>query len=106
MYFLGSANRTRGHQEKRKVAFATQPSILFFSELTLILMGAWLQIIQTKGRRHTLERPGADKQKELLPRWLVTLQKMILFCDGQVFFIDMGLLMGAWWCNLEVRNLW
>ena len=30
MYFLGSANRTRGHYEKSKVAFAMQPSIIFF----------------------------------------------------------------------------
>ena len=49
----------------------------------------------TKGLCQTLEIPGAEKPKGLLPRWWVILQKTILFCDGQVFFIDRGLLMGA-----------
>jgi hypothetical protein len=43
----------------------------------------------------------ADKQKGLHPRWVVTLQKKLYsFCDGQMFFIDRGLLMGAMICNL------
>jgi hypothetical protein len=39
----------------------------------------------TKGLCQTLEIPGAEKPKGLLPRWLVTLQKKDYFCDGQVF---------------------
>jgi hypothetical protein len=50
----------------------------------------------TKGAYQTLEKQGADKQKGLHPRWVVTLQKKLYsFCDGQMFFIDRGLLMGA-----------
>ena len=49
----------------------------------------------------TLE-PFKDQLKGLVVEstynwyWLVTLQKTILFCDGQVFSIDRGLLMGAY----------
>jgi hypothetical protein len=46
--------------------------------------------------------PGAEKPKGLLPRWWVILQKTILFCDGQVFFIDRDLLMGASIESLEL----
>jgi len=49
----------------------------------------------TKDLCQTLEIPGADKQKGLLSRWWVTLQKQYYICDGQLFFIDRGLLMGA-----------
>jgi hypothetical protein len=49
-----------------------------------------------KGACQTLEKQGADKQKRWHPHWVVTLQKKIYsFCDGQMFFIDRGLLMGA-----------
>ena len=44
----------------------------------------------------TLESTGADKQKSLIPNWRLTLQKKdIIFCDGEVFSLDRGLLMGA-----------
>jgi hypothetical protein len=44
----------------------------------------------------TIENSGADKQKGLIPIWRLTLQKKdIIFCDGEVFFLDRGLLMGA-----------
>jgi hypothetical protein len=50
----------------------------------------------TKGACQTLEKQGAGKQKGLHPRWVVTLQKKLYsFCDGKMFFIDRGLLMGA-----------
>jgi hypothetical protein len=44
MYFLGSANRTRGHYEKEEGCFRYATIDFIFSEPTLILMGAWLQI--------------------------------------------------------------
>jgi len=30
-----------------------------------------------------------------IPLWMMSLQKNILFCDGEVFFLDRRLLMGA-----------
>jgi hypothetical protein len=43
----------------------------------------------------TFENPGVGGQKVQIRLWVLFLQKLILFCDGQVFFIDRGLLMGA-----------
>jgi hypothetical protein len=48
-----------------------------------------------EGACYIFGRTGADKQKGVLPRGLVALQKYDYFCDGYVFFIDRGLLMGA-----------
>ena len=51
---------------------------------------------QLRACTKTLESTGADKQKGLIPIWRLTLQKKdIIFCDGEVFSIDRGLLMGA-----------
>jgi len=44
----------------------------------------------------TLEGTGADKKKSLIPNRRLTLQKKdIFFCDGEVFSLDRGLLIGA-----------
>ena len=43
----------------------------------------------------TFENPDAGNQKVRIRLWVLFLQKLILFCDGEVFFIDRGLLMGA-----------
>ena len=56
----------------------------------------------TKGLCQTLEIPGADKQKGLLSRWLVTLQKTILFLQWTGVFFDRDLLMGALTESLKV----
>ena len=51
---------------------------------------------QLRACTKTLESTGADKQKGLIPNWRLTLQKKdIIFCDGEVFSLDRGLLMGA-----------
>ena len=51
---------------------------------------------QLRACTKTLESTGADKQKGLIPIWRLTLQKKdIIFCDGEVFSLDRGLLMGA-----------
>jgi len=51
---------------------------------------------QLRIRTKPLEKPGADKQKRFHLLRIVTLQKKyIILCDGQVFFLDRGLLMGA-----------
>jgi len=42
----------------------------------------------TKGACQTLEKQGADKQKGLHPRWVVTLQKnYILFAMDRCFLL-------------------
>ena len=43
----------------------------------------------------TFENPGVGGQKVQIRLWVLFLQKLILFCDGELFFIDRGLLMGA-----------
>ena len=43
----------------------------------------------------TFENPGVDDQKVQIRSWVLFLQKLVFFCDGEVFFIDRGLLMGA-----------
>jgi len=48
----------------------------------------------------TFENPGVGDQKVQIRLWVLFLQKLILFCDGQVFFIDRSLLMGASISNL------
>jgi len=58
--FLGSANRTRGHYEKSKVAFAMQLSIIFF--LTDLDPDGCLAADHHEGACHTFEKTGADKQ--------------------------------------------
>ena len=78
-----------------KKLFAAQPSILFFSFFGLEPDGCLVadQIrIRTNNYRKTWvqasKRGSADF--ELCP-----CKKTVLFCDGGVFFIDRGLLMGA-----------
>jgi hypothetical protein len=50
-------------------------------------------------RNQYFENPGVGDQKVQIQRWVLFPQKLILFCDGEVFFIDRGLLMGAMICN-------
>jgi len=43
-----------------------------------------------------LKNLGADKQKGLILYWMLPCKKNnIIFCHGEVFFLDRGLLMGA-----------
>ena len=80
--FLGSVSRTRGRKE------------LAFSFADLEPDGC-LVADQLASATSTFENPGVDDQKVQIRLWVLFLQKFILFCDGQVFFIDRGLLMGA-----------
>ena len=64
--FLGSVSRTWGRKEI---------SFFFCWPWTWWVPGSR----SIKGACQTLEKQGADKQKGLLPRWWVTLQKTILF---------------------------
>ena len=50
---------------------------------------------QLASATRTFENPGAGDQKVQIQLWVLFLQKLILFCDGELFFIDRGLLMGA-----------
>ena len=51
---------------------------------------------QLRAYTKTLESTGADNKKGLLLNWILTLQKKdIIFCVGEVFSLDRGLLMGA-----------
>ena len=72
---------------------ATQPLILFF--LNDLDPDGCLVADQLRAYTKTFESTGADKQKSLIPDWRLTLQKNIIFCDGEVFSLDRGLLMGA-----------
>ena len=78
-----------------KNLFAAQPSILYFSFLGLEPDGC-LVADQFRIRTKTFENAGAGKEKGLI-RLLddVPAKKNVLFCDGVVFFLDRGLLMGA-----------
>jgi hypothetical protein len=51
-------------------------------------------------RNQYFEKPGVGDQKVQIRLWVLFLQKLFLFCDGEVFFIDSGLLMGAMICGL------
>ena len=74
---------------------ALHPSIFTFSFTGLDPDGC-LVADQRKVHTITIENSGADKQKGLIPIWRLTQQKKdIIFCDGEVFFLDRGLLMGA-----------
>jgi hypothetical protein len=78
-----------------KNLFATQPSILFFLFSALNLMDAWQQI-KLGSVPTTCEKPGSRLRKGAAPVLdCVPAKKTVLFCDGGVFFIDRGLLMGA-----------
>jgi len=74
---------------------------LFFSFLHKVevsyLPETWHFLVadQLASATSTFENPGVDNQKVQIQRWVLFLQKLILFCDGEVFFIDRGLLMGA-----------
>ena len=58
----------------------------------------------TKGLCQTLEIPAADKQKGLLPRWLVTLQKTILFLRWIGVFYWQGPFNGCLMIKLELNQ--
>jgi hypothetical protein len=75
--------------------FALQPPIFTFSFTGLDPDGC-LVADRLRVRTKILEKPGAVTQKGHGPLWMLTLQKkIIIFCDGEVFSIDRGLLMGA-----------
>jgi hypothetical protein len=102
MFFWGPLNGPGVVRKIRKVAslrdneclLATQPPILFF--LNDLDPDGCLVADQLRACTKTLESTGADKQKSLIPNWRLTLQKKdINFCDGEVFSLDRGLLMGA-----------
>ena len=51
---------------------------------------------QFRIRTKTFEITGAVNEKGLIQLWMMSLQKKtVLFCDGEVFSLDRGLLMGA-----------
>ncbi len=102
MFFWGPLSGPGVVRKIRKVAslrdneglFATQPPILFF--LNDLDPDGCQVADQRKVHTITIENSGADKQKGLIPIWRLTLQKKdIIFCDGEVFSLDRGLLMGA-----------
>ena len=54
----------------------------------------------------TFEITGAGKEKGLIPLLDdVPAKKNVLFCEGEVFFLDRGLLMGAILCNMEPAEI-
>jgi hypothetical protein len=50
---------------------------------------------QLRYRTNIFENTDAGIEKRLSPTWTMSLKKNIIFCDGEVFFLDRGLLMGA-----------
>ena len=51
------------------------------------------------------EKPGVDQTKAVVGTNVVSLQRSIPFCDGQVVFVDSRLLMGAFRCQYhQVRT--
>ena len=101
--FSGVRFSDQGSLEKiKKVAslrdnedlLATQPLILFF--LNDLDPDGCLVADQLRAYTKTFESTGADNKKGLLLNWILTLQKKdIIFCVGEVFSLDRGLLMGA-----------
>jgi len=84
-----------GAAKKKDGCSASQPPIFIFSFTGLDPDGC-LVADQRKVHTITIENSGADKQKGLIPIWrLIQQKKDIIFCDGGVFFLDRGLLMGA-----------
>ena len=74
----------------------------FYFFLNEIDPDGYLAADQLRACTKTLESTGADKQKSLIPIWRLTLQKKdIIFCDGEVFSLDRGLLMGANTCTIH-----
>jgi hypothetical protein len=45
--------------------------------------------------QHIKEKPGVDQAKAVVLPMVVGLQRKMSICDGQVFFVDSRLLMGA-----------
>ena len=111
--FLGSNFWTRGRKEKRMVAplrnkkslrYATL-DLIFFLPSALNLMGAWQQISLgsvpitiEKTRVQVSKRGSADLG-------LCPFKKNVLFCNGEVFFLDRVLLMGAMIINSTVIEI-
>jgi len=94
MFFWGPLSGP-GAAKKKDGCSVSQPSIFTFSFTGLDPDGC-LVADQLRACTKTLESTGADKQKSLIPNWRLTLQKKdIIFCDGEVFSLDRGLLMGA-----------
>ena len=82
MFFWGSSH---GPGVAKKLAFS-------FIDLE---PDGYLVADQLASATSTFENPGVVDQKVQVQLWVLFLQKLILFCDGEVFFIDRGLLMGA-----------
>ena len=99
--FLGSVIRTRGRKEKSMVA--NRMVFFFLWPWSWWVPGSRSIRVRTK----TLEKPGAVAQKGHDPLWMLTLQKkIIIFCDGEVFSIDRGLLMGAIITTWRFFQIW
>jgi hypothetical protein len=63
--------------------------------MTLILMGAWCRSNKDLNLNRLKRR--VQKREVIRPCWNDRLpsKKTIFYCDGEVFFLDRGLLMGA-----------
>jgi len=94
MFFWGPLSGPGVVRKIRKVASLRNLRFYFF--LNDLDPDGCLVADQLRACTKTLESTGADKQKSLIPNWRLTLQKKdIIFCDGEVFSLDRGLLMGA-----------
>jgi len=82
---------------------ATSDFIFFLNDLD---PDGCLVADQLKVQTKILESTGADNKKGLLLNWVLTLQKKdIIFCVGEVFSLDRGLLMGANIASIQDSNL-
>jgi hypothetical protein len=85
MFFWGSFN---GPGVEKKFAFS-------FIDLE---PDGCLVADQLTSATSTFENPGVGDQKVQIHSGFCSCKKLVLFCDGQVFFIDRSLLMGAMIC--------
>ena len=80
-------------RDKKSLRFATVDLIFSFIDLE---PDGCLVADQFRIRTKTFEITGAVNEKGLIQLWMMSLQKKtVLFCDGEVFSLDRGLLMGA-----------
>jgi len=80
-------------RDKKSLRFATVDLIFSFIDLE---PDGCLVADQFGIRTKTFEITGAVNEMGLIQLWMMFLQKKtVLFCDGEVFSLDRGLLMGA-----------
>ena len=80
-------------RDKKSLRFATVDLIFSFIDLE---PDGCLVADQFGIRTKTFEITGAVNEMGLIQLWMMSLQKKtMLFCDGEVFSLDRGLLMGA-----------